>query len=480
MPYIGPESGDIAHGVGGGFASLDNVAFSRGGVGGWVDRDRIAFANGADAWMVSSYDKATGYVARVVFDGVTTVANTIYAGGGHVAVWVDTTTGVYATTGMRAPKAGLLGMGPDASIAYKPDYFALGPTIVREVTGEEWQLTPAAPLSLQLLGARRAIWMEGSVIKVANLPPAAYVNAGGVWAAQAAYAAGAWWVCYYSGEKGIVLHPFASAARAYSILPKGDGWFAISVVSAGDTIRIAVSRTQGEGPGDIWGYDINVTDGRATPLPCWPEGRPTTFLFLPMASINPAPKPPDPVPPDPTPPDPEPPHPKPPDPPTPHPVPVFGLAIAKEVPMEMRVALRLGQMFASVDATAKLRPDGYRYDIHGPGPFPGWYPVRFLSGSRATDPACAFTLSQPHAPDVRLLLRHDGVPVSALSADATEFSGDIASEFGLKPSVPVSDWGGYEAWNGWTLQGQGIDLVLVQYDRDGQKYTSACLTVVAL
>jgi len=30
------------------------------------------------------------------------------------------------------------------------------------------------------------------------------------------------------------------------------------------------------------------------------------------------------------------------------------------------------------------------------------------------------------------------------------------------------------------LQGQGIDIVLVQYDRDGQKYTSACLTVVEL
>jgi hypothetical protein len=79
-----------------------------------------------------------------------------------------------------------------------------------------------------------------------------------------------------------------------------------------------------------------------------------------------------------------------------------------------------------------------------------------------------------------LLIRPESVPGAALSADATEYSGDIASEFGVKPNVPDSAWGGYEAWNGWTLGGDGISIVLVEYDRDGQKYASACLTVVEL
>lgn len=147
----------------------------------------------------------------------------------------------------------------------------------------------------------------------------------------------------------------------------------------------------------------------------------------------------------------------------------------------LRAALRLGQMFASVDPKAILRDDGFRYDAHGPGPFPGWYPVRFLKESHPTDAPCAFLLSQPRAlSDPRLLIRPEGIGGAALSADATEYSGDIASQFGVKPDVTADAWGGYEAWNGWTLQAQGIDIVLVQYDRDGEKYTSADLTVVPL
>jgi hypothetical protein len=147
----------------------------------------------------------------------------------------------------------------------------------------------------------------------------------------------------------------------------------------------------------------------------------------------------------------------------------------------MRVALRLGQMFASVDPNAVLKPDGFRYDTYGPGPFKGWYPVRFLKDSSRHDANSAFVMSQPRGPqDVRLLVRPEVLPAAALSIDATEFSGDIASECGVKPDVPESDWGGYEALNGWTLGTTTINIVLVQYDRDGEQYVSACLTVVAL
>ena len=135
-----------------------------------------------------------------------------------------------------------------------------------------------------------------------------------------------------------------------------------------------------------------------------------------------------------------------------------------------RVALRLGQMFASVDPN----------DRYTEGIFAGWNRVRFRRDSRATDPQCAFQLSRPRAGDLRLLIRPESVPDGALSVDATEFSGDIAAQFGIKPNVSEAEWGGYEALHGWSLQGQGIDIVLVQYDRGGERYASACLTVVEL
>jgi hypothetical protein len=326
MPFIEPESGDVEHGVGGGNASINNRAFSPGGAGGWRDPDHAVFANGADAWIVSTFNKRTGEIRRVEFPvdegaptiaaaapralraysrtlartlaapavvDVETAANVAYAGGGHVAAWLGSRgedRGLYSTTGLRLKDAGLLGMGPDGALAYKPSYQSNGPTIVRELTGDEWQITPGHAAALQLLGARRGIWMEGFSVRVENLPTPQYHAGGGIWKAQAAYAGGQWWICYYSGEKGIVLHPFASSARAFPILPVGDGWHAIAPIGP-NTIRIAISRTEGEGAGDIWGYDLDVTTGAAAPLPFWPGGVARVFPFLPIEEINPAPLP---------------------------------------------------------------------------------------------------------------------------------------------------------------------------------------------
>jgi hypothetical protein len=320
MPFIEPESGDVEHGVGGGNASINNRAFSPGGAGGWIDRDHAAFANGADGWIVSSYDKITGAIRRVEFPipaaaaaaiaaapaalrpysrsfarladdalDVETPANLIYAGGGHVAAWLGSRgedRGLYSTIGLRAKDAGLLGVGPAGELAYKPLYQSNGPSIVRETNGDEWTITPGHAGALQLLGGRRAIWMEGFAVGVAGLEAPQYYTGGGIWKAQAAFVAGEWWICYYSGDKGIIVHPFASAARAFPILPRGDGWHAIAAVGA-DVLRIAISRTEGEGAGDIWGYDLNVRTGAASPLPFWPAGAPTTFPFIPLEEINP-------------------------------------------------------------------------------------------------------------------------------------------------------------------------------------------------
>lgn len=330
MPFIEPATGDVEHGVGGGNASINNAAFSPGGAAGWRSRNLAAFTNGADGWIVSTYDTITGEIRRVEFpilDGdvdagagavfaaaapralrpysrplarvleassaaaldVETAANTAYAGGGHVAAWLGSRgedRGLYSTIGLRLKDAGLMGVGPDGALAYKPLYQSNGPTIVREVSGDEWTLTPGHAAALQLLGERRGIWMEGFAVRVAGLPTPAVYGAGGIWKAQAAFAGGQWWICYYSSEKGIVLHPFASAARAFPILPVGDGWHAIAAVGP-NTIRIAISRTEGEGAGDIWGYDVDVETGAARPLPFWPGGAPRVFRLTPIEEINP-------------------------------------------------------------------------------------------------------------------------------------------------------------------------------------------------
>jgi hypothetical protein len=171
------------------------------------------------------------------------------------------------------------------------------------------------------------------------------------------------------------------------------------------------------------------------------------------------------VPPTPEPPKPDPPKPDPPKPPDPTPTPPVGpfhLAIGVHPMSPKRVGLRLGQFFASVDRTTH--------------PFPGWFGLKFTD----TSPVEAFSLVAPQAGNPKLLIRPESVPGAALSADATEYSGNISSEFGVKPDVSEAEWGGYEAWNGWQLGSDGISIVLVEYDRDGQKYTSACLTVVEL
>jgi hypothetical protein len=313
VPHLELESLDTAHGVGGGYASWNNAAFSIGGVGGWMDRDRIAFANGNDNWIVSTYHKGTGAIEQVQFPGpgalmmapaaaraysrslrrsrMAMPANLIYAGGGHVAAWLAGSGemhGLHTTTGVRMPEAGLLGMGPDASLAFKPDYHSEGPTYVQELGAAPRLLTLGHASALQLLGERRAIWMQGMAVCVDNLPIPAYHSEGGVWTARAVYVNDEWWICYYSGSKGIVLHPFRSAAAAYPLLPHGDGWHAIAA-SGPSTVRFVISKTEGEGPGDIWGYDIDVRTGFAMPVPYSSVQDPRTYPFQDMATINPAP-----------------------------------------------------------------------------------------------------------------------------------------------------------------------------------------------
>ncbi len=277
MPHLNSR-GEVAHGVGGGLASVNNAPFSKGGVFGWLDDDTVVFANGDDNWFISSYHRPTGKISRIT----ATQANVGYAGGGVWASWLatsDATRGIYASTGFRSHDAGLLGVGVDGTIVYKPSYHANGPSIGRELDGTEWQITDGHTAALQMFGGRRAIWMEGMTIRTANLPPVQYISEGGVWKAQAALA-NEWWVAYYNGSKGIVLHPFNSLA-GFSVLPTGNGWHTICSLSA-TVIRVAISRGEGEQPGEIWVRDYDVQNNVMRN----PWGNQEEQRWVPVARVN--------------------------------------------------------------------------------------------------------------------------------------------------------------------------------------------------
>lgn len=253
MPHLNSR-GDVAHGVGGGYASLNNVRFSHGGAFGWIDDDTILFANGDDNYIVSTYHVPTKTIARLG----TTAGNWGFAGGGQGAWWFGDKSGdrgLWSTIGFRAVDAGLLGMGPDGAICYKPSYQSEGPTWVRETDGRTWTLTAGSPEWVSLQGQGRVLWTEHTAAYVRNLPTP-LIAAGRLWRAEAVYVANTWWICYYSEKRGIVLHPFDSLT-GFSILPTGNGWHTAHTLSDG-VVRIATATGQGEQAGEIWVRDYDV------------------------------------------------------------------------------------------------------------------------------------------------------------------------------------------------------------------------------
>lgn len=259
MPFVSTV-GDVCHGVGGGWASVNNQAFDRGGVCGWLDAGRVGYINGNDGWQATIYDIRTGQRQRV--GGV---CNSGFAGGGHMAWFAafpegaenEERNGLFSTTGLRLPHAGLCTMGPDAAIAYRPLYHSDGPTHVMELDGTEWVLTDTAPAYIHLLGQRRVMWTAfGGRVVAVNMPDPIYTLDGGLWKFQAAEAGGRWWGAYFSGTHGVVLHPFDSF-EGYAVAPQGDAWHDIRAISP-TAIRVAISRGEGEQPGDIYVRDYDV------------------------------------------------------------------------------------------------------------------------------------------------------------------------------------------------------------------------------
>lgn len=189
------------------------------------------------------------------------------------------------------------------------------------------------------------------------------------------------------------------------------------------------------------------------------------LLALPFAAvIPPQPEPPKPEPPKPEPPKPEPPKPIPPIPPKPEPPKAFRAATPMRLQMDKTVAFRAGKFFGRIDPASATTP------TNPTTPWQGWFPVKFDRTDPA-DPDCRFQLTQTGD---RLKAKHLTTG-ALLSIDFTEFGGGVCNGFYGKPG---GDQGGYEQLQGWTLDGSNV--VVVPYERDGQKYVSPSLTVVEL
>lgn len=270
MPYLNSR-GDVAHGKGDGYVSVTNTVVAKGGVIGWMDDTHVAFFNARDGYTASAYDTRTQAIARVIPE---MPGNEGASGGGVVAWWFGPSppdparVGLYSTTGMRLPAAGVMGVGPDGSIAYKPDRAATGPTVLRHLDGSELTLTPGHAAGLCLLSGDRAIWEERSRPYVYGLQ-SPVVAPGVTGTYDALETPAGLWICCYSATQGILLHPWDSTV-GYVVLPAGqDGWHTAGVLPDG-SIRVAVSRTRQEQAGEVWIRDYTLAEPRVETCPAPP------------------------------------------------------------------------------------------------------------------------------------------------------------------------------------------------------------------
>lgn len=270
MPHIN-SVGDYCHGVGGSYINRNNVVFTisgvpqAGGAMGWMDDDTIAFASGMDGiipgeWIASKWVVSTGVVSRLN-PATPSGANVGYAGGGHAAWWWGTSypggSGLHATTGFRKPLAGLLGMGPDAAIGYKPSYQSNGPTKVHELDGSEWTLTSGHAYDLRLLGAHRAFFHDQTGWVAIGVPMPSFLP-GPIYFAYLFPIGTTWWVGYQNPNYGTIAHPYNEPGVGYRFVAPGiNAWVAFRALTA-NTFRVVWANSEAEQAGQMTALTVDV------------------------------------------------------------------------------------------------------------------------------------------------------------------------------------------------------------------------------
>lgn len=261
--------GEVAMGAGGLQGSV-NGGFIPNAMGSpcWLTNDVVAYTT-SNRPAIETLNLRTGAVSEVAPRG----ANDLMCRGGVWAGWLAG-FGLFTSTGLHLPEAGLIGVGPDGELAYVPNrQVGLGVN-VREVNGTEWRLTDGVVFDLQLLGGGRAIWTAAQQVFVRGIPQPMTLP-GGVWRPRVVEHQGRLWLTYFSGRYGVVLHTFGDATAGYVIAPPGVDAFQHDVASVGEVIRVASSARAGELPIDLVVKDVNPTTTPKVPFTTTPTPIPT-------------------------------------------------------------------------------------------------------------------------------------------------------------------------------------------------------------
>jgi len=164
MPFVS-KTGDVVHGKGGMGAFYNNAQFDYGGGPCWLNKaigDIAVYQHGGgpgetgEGWYLHFYNVHTGEKWRAIQDPASPFYgmgfNFLSADGG---VWAAHTVlpgvGLWASTGLHLPYAGLLSVGPEGEIAYAPNYQSGAQSVVQQVDGYIWDLSPSVVYDLQLL-----------------------------------------------------------------------------------------------------------------------------------------------------------------------------------------------------------------------------------------------------------------------------------------------------------------------------------------
>ena len=204
----------------------------------WITHTDVVFPNFSGTIERDNYP--TAYREVVSPRG----ANSLYAGGGVWSAWLAG-YGLYASTGLHLPDAGLHGVGPDGEVAYVPNYQEGVPCVVREQTGAEWPLSSGVVYDLQLLGGGRAIWTYAQNVYVRGIPQPQVVP-GGVWGPRWCEVGAVAYLCYFSGAKGVILHRADDASQGWVIAPPGVNVYNHATCAMGQAVRVAYSLGAGE------------------------------------------------------------------------------------------------------------------------------------------------------------------------------------------------------------------------------------------
>jgi hypothetical protein len=253
--------------------------------------DRVAYARKVadpDTWDLRAHDGQTEIdLDPTKVEGATT----IYAGGGGWAA--QTGDGpIRSNVHPLLPIAGLLGMGPEGTLAYRRSFHGGLGLVLRSVAGATTELVPQTAVcrEVQVLSATEAVWIQGGRVKATGEAPDLPEGTCGVPRVVTMHGA-RWLLCFlkdaageclilkpWKGLQGHVLtHQGARDAQGRAMWP---AYRPDLRVTPDGFLEACWSVTEGEGPTSIRTSDrihpsaSRVDLRRAAPVsaigrPCW-------------------------------------------------------------------------------------------------------------------------------------------------------------------------------------------------------------------